>query len=109
MFSWLGPEVVMHGPDKPEVTTEPQPASAEAEGMPSYTKQRQQIMILLPTFWHVPILRLHATPGTSGMPGEKDGEECKIKRSLGQVTSIQKRLNLKPEVTSFPLMQFSST
>lgn len=109
MSSWLGLQDVMHGPDKPEATTEPWPASAEAKGMPGYTKWRQQIMILPPTVWHIPILRLHVTPGTSGMPGEKDRKECKGERSVGQLTSIQKRLNLKLEVTSFPLMQFSST
>lgn len=38
MFSCWGVEDVIHGWDKTEVTTEPQPASAEAKGMPDYTK-----------------------------------------------------------------------
>lgn len=73
--SWLRVEDVMCGRDKPEATAEPQRASVEAKGMHSYTKWRQQIMVLLSTIWHVPILRLLFTPGT--MPDEEDRKECK--------------------------------
>lgn len=42
------------------------------------------------------------------MPGEKARKECKRERNLSQLSRIQKRLTLKPEVTSFPAIPFSN-
>lgn len=68
---------------------DPQPAAAEAKGTQSHAEWGQQMVTRLPTGWHVPILRLHFTPGTSGTPAEKERKEREGERSLGQLSNFQ--------------------
>lgn len=60
-----------------------------------------QKTVLVPTIWHVPIPSLHFTQGAASMSGED-------RKDLGQLRRTQEGLNLPPEVTSLPLIQFSN-